>query len=151
MLHFRNLGGLQKTRKTGRYRREKRQLHHFILREVLLELQRIRDDGGIKIKINGVVENIWPCLLCIITDEPEAQLCALMNSCRVCQCPNSEWDDINKGHELKSYVENEKQRQEFIETIKAGVSCCSRHKCGSSTSETCFCCFCFSVKAKRHC
>ena len=91
-------------------------------------MQRIRDDGGIKIKINGVVENIWPCLLCIITDEPEAQLCALMNSCRVCQCPNNEWDDINNGHELKSYVENEKQRQEYIEAIKAGVSCCIKHK-----------------------
>ena len=121
MLHFRNLGGLKKTRKTARYVREKRQLHHFILRQVLLELQSIRDGGGIEIMLAGKLEKIWPCLLCIITDEPEAKLCALMDTCRFCECSNKDLADAVTTHEDKDFADTELQRANCIADIKAQV------------------------------
>ena len=67
---------------------------HFALREILKKLAEIRAAKGVQYA-DAPVLRAWPFVLCIVQDEPEAQLLALLNACRFCMIAKADRGDLD--------------------------------------------------------
>ena len=89
ILHYHDLSGFTKTKKTGRYRTEKRNQMHVALNLILNEFAEMRANNGVKYAELPALR-AWPFVICVVTDEPEAQLLALLNAYRFCMIDKSQ-------------------------------------------------------------
>ena len=62
---------------------------HVALNLILNEFAEMRANNGVKYAEFPALR-AWPFAICVVTDEPEAQLLALLNACRFCTIDKSQ-------------------------------------------------------------
>ena len=62
---------------------------HVALNLILNEFAEMRANNGVKYAELPALR-AWPFVICVVTDEPEAQLLALLNACRFCTIDKSQ-------------------------------------------------------------